>query len=50
MLEPLIVTFFPEGGSTGGTLLLRRDDRAASIHVDPITGRMETAYADDPAP
>ena len=50
VLEPLIVTFFPEGGSTGGTLLLRRDDRAASIHVDPITGRMETAYADDPAP
>ena len=44
VLEPLEITFFPEGGSTGGALLLLRDDRSASIHVDPFTGRMETAY------
>lgn len=46
VLEPLEIFFFPEGGSTGGAVLLQRDDRAASIQVDPITGRMETVYDD----
>ena len=42
--EPLEISFFPEGGSTGGTLLLSRDDRGASITVDPVTGRLETIH------
>lgn len=46
VLEPLEITFFPEGGSTGGAVLLLRDDRTAGIDIDPITGRMETAYDD----
>ncbi len=46
--EPLEVTFFPEGGSTGGALLLQREDRGASIEINPVTGRMETAYDEDP--
>ena len=44
VLEPLEMTFFPEGGSTGGALLLLRDDRSAAIAVDPVTGRMTTVY------
>ncbi len=46
---PLEITFFPEGGSTGGTLLLSQGDRSASISIDPVSGRMETAF-DDQAP
>ncbi len=46
--EPLEVTFFPEGGSTGGALLLLRGDRSASIEINPVTGRMETAYDEEP--
>ncbi len=40
VLAPLEITFFPEGGSTGGTLLLLRDDLAARIEIDPFTGRI----------
>ncbi len=42
--EPLEMTFYPEGGSTGGVLLLSRGDREAAIEVNPFTGRMETFY------
>jgi len=44
VLEPLEITFFPEGGSTGGALLLRRGDLGAAIAVDPVTGRLDTDY------
>ncbi|MCY4183160.1 MAG: prepilin-type N-terminal cleavage/methylation domain-containing protein [Gammaproteobacteria bacterium] len=44
VLEPLEITFFPEGGSTGGALLLLRGDRGAAIAVDPVTGRLDTDY------
>ena len=47
--EPLEVTFFPEGGSTGGALLLLRGDRGASIEINPVTGRMETVYDEEPS-
>ncbi len=42
--EPLEITFFPEGGSTGGDLLLLRDGRHAAIAVDPVTGRLRMDY------
>ena len=45
--RPLEITFFPEGGSTGGSLLLLRDDRSAAISVDPATGRLETVFDDE---
>lgn len=38
------VIFFPQGGSTGGTLSFTREERVAMIRVDPITGRIDTAY------
>lgn len=43
-IDKLTVTFFPQGGSTGGLLTFRRDDRTAFIRVNPITGRIDTAY------
>lgn len=42
--ERLDVVFYPEGGSTGGTLRLQLEDRVAEIAVDPITGRVNAEY------
>jgi len=36
------INFFPEGGSTGGTLLLEQDDQKVAIEIDPFTGRVTT--------
>jgi general secretion pathway protein H len=40
------ITFFPEGGSTGGTLLISLADAAEgesiAIQIDPFTGRIDT--------
>lgn len=36
------VTFYPEGGSTGGTLLFAQEDQAGVISVDPFTGRISS--------
>ena len=38
--ESIDVTFYPEGGSTGGTLLLALDEQTARIVIDPFTGRI----------
>lgn len=43
-VDELEVTFFPQGGSTGGLLAFTRDERAALIRIDPITGRIDVAY------
>jgi general secretion pathway protein H len=43
-VDKLTLTFFPQGGSTGGLLAFSRNDREALIRVDPITGRITTAY------
>jgi general secretion pathway protein H len=43
-IDKLDVTFFPQGGSTGGLLAFSSDDRAAMIRIDAITGRIDTAY------
>lgn len=45
--EKLDITFFPEGGSTGGTLQLQFDDRIASIAVDPFSGRVTAEFLED---
>ena len=39
-VERVAVQFFPEGGSTGGELRLRQQERQARISVDPFTGRV----------
>jgi hypothetical protein len=43
-MDKVAVTFFPQGGSTGGLIGFNRDERAAHIRVDAITGRVDTAY------
>jgi general secretion pathway protein H len=37
----LQVTFFPEGGSTGGELTMQQDNRQLTISVDPFSGRVQ---------
>ena len=41
------VTFYPEGGSTGGSLILHFENRRATIDVDPFTGRVTTQFDGD---
>ena len=36
------IKFYPEGGSTGGTLLLEQDEQVVAIEIDPFTGRITT--------
>lgn len=43
-VEHVAITFFPQGGSTGGVLNFVMNDRTAMIRVDPITGRIATAF------
>ena len=42
----LDIIFYPEGGSTGGTLLISNQNQRVSIDINPITGRISTDYAD----
>jgi len=36
--------FFPQGGSTGGTVHFAQNQRSARINVNPVTGRIAIAY------
>lgn len=36
------ITFYPEGGSSGGELILNYQDYKAKISVNPITGKIES--------
>lgn len=40
--ESIDITFFPEGGSTGGALILTQDDREVVISIDPFSGKVKT--------
>ena len=44
--EKIEVTFYPEGGSTGGTLLFAQEDQAGVINIDPFTGRVSSGDPD----
>ena len=44
--ETTEVTFYPEGGSTGGTLLFAQEDQAGVIDIDPFTGRVSSGDPD----
>jgi general secretion pathway protein H len=46
-VESVDFTFFPQGGSTGGVLTLSRAAQSARVRVDPITGRIATAYGNE---
>lgn len=41
------ITFFPEGGSTGGELTFSQNNRQAVITVDPFSGKVRTGSPDD---
>ena len=43
-IEQIDITFFPQGGSTGGVLNFALNERTAMIRIDPITGRIATAF------
>ncbi|MES2603670.1 MAG: prepilin-type N-terminal cleavage/methylation domain-containing protein [Pseudomonadota bacterium] len=43
-MEEVEIEFFPQGGSTGGVLSFAREEMAAKVRVDPITGRISAAY------
>lgn len=38
--DVLVINFYPEGGSSGGTLLLQQEDQEIAIQIDPFTGRI----------
>ncbi len=43
-VQDVAITFFPQGGSTGGTLHFSRNQRSAVIRVSPVTGRIRVAW------
>jgi prepilin-type N-terminal cleavage/methylation domain-containing protein len=49
--ERINITFYPEGGSTGGTLFISladaSDDESIAIEIDPFTGRINTISPDN---
>lgn len=44
VVDEISVSFFPQGGSTGGLLGFSRGERSALIRIDAITGRIDLAY------
>lgn len=45
--EYIDITFFPEGGSTGGALLFEQNGREIVISIDPFSGKVRTEDSDD---
>lgn len=45
--DKLEIIFYPEGGSTGGSILLAQDEQRATIHVDPFSGRVTVERPED---
>ncbi|MBQ15287.1 MAG: type II secretion system protein GspH [Gammaproteobacteria bacterium] len=45
--EKIEITFYPEGGSTGGTLLLSQAGQLANIIIDPFTGRVSAEIPEE---
>jgi len=45
--DVLEISFYPEGGSTGGTLIFELDERKATIEIDPFSGRVSNEGEDE---
>lgn len=45
--ECLEITFYPEGGSTGGTLHLGQGEQEARLLIDPFSGRVSQPQLDE---
>lgn len=41
------VTFYPEGGSTGGMLFFAQEDQTGVIDIDPFTGRVSSGDSEE---
>lgn len=41
------ITFYPEGGSSGGEFSIVQDDYKITIIINPLTGKVETKFADE---
>jgi general secretion pathway protein H len=41
------VTFYPEGGSSGGEILFSYQGHKFKVTVNPLTGKIESEYVDD---
>ncbi len=49
-VDTVDITFYPQGGSTGGTLHFSREQRSASISISAITGRIGVGWdGEEPA-
>lgn len=46
--EEVEILFFPQGGSTGGILEFRQEERRATVRIDPLTGRIDAGLGEDP--
>lgn len=44
--DSLEMTFYPEGGSTGGVIVLVQDERQELLNIDPFTGRISREEAE----
>ncbi|HBN14302.1 MAG TPA: hypothetical protein DD407_04620 [Pseudohongiella sp.] len=45
--EQLSIEFYPEGGSSGGTLEFSQDSRRLKLSIDPFSGRVERLDEND---
>jgi len=43
-VDDIAITFFPQGGSTGGALYFSRNQRSAVIRVSAVTGRIRVSW------
>lgn len=44
--DAIEITFYPEGGSSGGEFTLSSDQRQATLYIDPFSGRVSTRHDD----
>lgn len=45
--DSIDVVFYPEGGSTGGTVFVSMEEQTVAIEIDPFTGRITSTEADE---
>lgn len=45
--EAVTIEFYPEGGSSGGTIQFQQGERQAELHIDAFTGRVQQGPRDD---
>ncbi|MDB2376495.1 prepilin-type N-terminal cleavage/methylation domain-containing protein [Gammaproteobacteria bacterium] len=46
-IDSLVVSFYPEGGTTGGRLKLSQETQRAWVAIDSFTGRITVSREDD---